>query len=257
VNILIIEDEKVTADHLAGSIAQLAGQGTFIGQLHSVKEAISYFQNNPAPDLIFSDIQLGDGLSFEIFSAVPVSSPIIFCTAFDEYTLAAFKTNGIDYILKPFTDETLKSALDKFKHLKQMLAGSYNQQEQYHGLLQEFSRKSSNEPESILIYHKDKILPVKLAGVALCYIDREVCNLITFSGNLYFPNKTLDELEKIVGTDFFRINRQFLVNRKAIVHASSYFSRKLLIQLSISFQPEITVSRERTPLFLKWLSGSA
>lgn len=253
--IVIIEDEKVTAEHLAASIIQLTEMGTVITQLRSVEESISYFKHNPAPDLIFSDIQLGDGLSFEIFSAVSVASPIIFCTAYNEYTLNAFKTNGIDYILKPFTDETLRLALSKYRNLRQMLSGDLNQQ--FNTLMQAFSNKSPEEAQTLLIYHKEKILPVKINEVALFHIETEVCHMLTFSGTTYYPNKTLDELEKLVGQGFFRINRQYLVNRKAIVHASNYFSRKLLIQLSISFASEITVSRERTPLFLKWLSGSA
>jgi len=252
--IIIIEDERLTAEDLSESILQLDPSISEIVQLRSVKEAIAYFKNNVMPDLIFSDIQLGDGLSFEIFAAVDITAPIIFCTAYDEYLLDAFKTNGIDYILKPFTKDLLEIAFNKYKKLKQKMEGNLKQQ--YDAILKIFTEKLPSKTEAILVYYQDKIMPVKLNDIALFYIENEICHLLTFSDKVYYPNKNLDELEKISGTDFFRLNRQFLVNRKAVVDASSYFSRKLLVNLSVSFSEPITVSKERTPLFLRWLTGT-
>lgn len=251
--VIIIEDERLTADDLAESICQLDPSVSEIVQLHSVKEAIAYFRKNPAYDLIFSDIQLGDGLSFEIFAAENISAPIIFCTAYDEYLLEAFKTNGIDYILKPFTKEVLNTSLEKYRKLKGILEGNLKQQ--YETILRVFNDREHPKTEAILVYFQDKILPVKLNDIALFYIENEICHLLTFSNKLLYPNKNLDELEKMAGPAFFRMNRQYLVNRKAVTDASSYFSRKLLINISVPFSEEITVSKERTPLFLRWLTS--
>eukprot|EP01136_Pigoraptor_vietnamica_P022480 Opistho-1_new@73672 len=116
-NIVIIEDERLVADDLEANIKQLLADTANIVQLRSVKEAATYLNDAPLPDLIFSDIQLGDGLSFEIFAAVNKPVPVIFCTAYDEYALEAFKANGIDYILKPFTTQILEQALKKYRQL--------------------------------------------------------------------------------------------------------------------------------------------
>src|SRR5690554_7838990 len=116
--IVIIEDEQHTADDLAETILKVEAKAQIVASLRSVKEAVSYFQTNEKPDLIFCDIQLGDGLSFEIFNKFPVNSPVIFCTAYDEYALKAFKANGIDYILKPFTKKKKKEIKKKKKKIK-------------------------------------------------------------------------------------------------------------------------------------------
>jgi len=250
--IVIIEDERRFADDLEVSIRQLIEGATSITQLHSVKESVAYFSHAPAPDLVFSDIQLGDGLSFEIFLQVKILAPVIFCTAYDEYALEAFKANGIDYILKPFTTETLGEALRKFRQLKQ--AFSVNGESQYHAMLKLLSDRNTQRVSSILVYVQDKIIPVKLEDIALFYLEKDITRLVTFSGKVYFPNKKLDELEQLTGEYFFRANRQFLVCRKAIEDVSSYFSRKLFLNLTIPFKDKILVSKAKSPQFLQWLS---
>jgi len=121
-NIVIIEDELMSADDLADILKQIDPSITVCGIFPSVKKATAYLKTAPAVDLIFSDIQLGDGLSFEIFKEVKINTPVIFCTAYDEYALEAFKANGIDYILKPFTTETLSDALQKYRQLKEVFS---------------------------------------------------------------------------------------------------------------------------------------
>ena len=212
--IIIIEDERRFADDLEASIRQLTKEVTDVTQLHSVRESIDYFSGASAPDLIFSDIQLGDGLSFEIFLQVKVAAPVIFCTAYDEYALEAFKANGIDYILKPFTTEMLLDALNKYRQLKEVF--SANDESPYHAVLQLLSERNTQRVSSILVYQQDKIIPIKLEDIALFYLEHDVTRLITFSGKVFFPNKKLDELEKLTGQYFFRANRQFLVCRKVI-----------------------------------------
>ncbi|HEY9002013.1 MAG TPA: LytTR family DNA-binding domain-containing protein [Mucilaginibacter sp.] len=251
-NIVIIEDERVVADDLELNIRKLIDEPTDIIQIKSVKEGIAYFKNAESPDLIFSDIQLGDGLSFEIFVAEPVSAPIIFCTAYDEYALDAFKANGIDYIFKPFTTKTLQDALQRYYQLKKIF--SAEQVPQYEALMQLLSERETSKLSSVLVYHQDKIIPVKLEDIAMFYLANETTHLLTFSGKTFYPNKTLDELEKLSGSTFFRANRQFLVCRKAITDVSNFFSRKLSVNLSIPFAEKVIVSKNKAPQFLNWLT---
>lgn len=251
-NIVIIEDEGVVADDLELNIRKLIDEPTDIIQIKSVKEAIAYFIKNDTPDLIFSDIQLGDGLSFEIFVAEAVAAPIIFCTAYDEYALDAFKANGIDYILKPFNTKTLQDALRRYYELKKIF--SAEQVPQYDTLIQLLSERETSKLSSVLVHHQDKIIPVKLEDIAMFYLANETTHLLTFSGKTFYPNKTLDELEKLCGSSFFRANRQFLVCRKAVIDVSNFFSRKLSVNLSIPFAERVIVSKGKAPEFLNWLT---
>lgn len=250
--IVIIEDETVVADDLEMNIRKLLDQPLDLIKLDSVKEGIAYFQDNESPDLIFSDIQLGDGLSFEIFVTVPISTPVIFCTAYDEYALDAIKANGIDYILKPFTRQTLDKALQKYLQLKKIF--SADPIPQYEALLKLLSGNEVQKTASILVYHQDKIIPINLEDIALYYLSNEITHLLTFSGKTYYPNKNLDELERLSGGSFFRANRQYLICRKSIIDVSSFFSRKLSLNLNIPFPEKIIVSKGKAPLFLKWLT---
>jgi len=251
-NIVIIEDERVVAEDLEQSITTLIKEPVHIVQLRSVKESIAWFKSAPAPDMIFSDIQLGDGLSFEIFIAVPITVPVIFCTAYDEYALEAFKANGIDYILKPFTTQTLEAALKKYNQFKQVFAAKTPSS--YSDLMQLLTDREPVKTASILVYYQDKIMPVKLSDIALFYLENNIIHLLTFSGKTYYPNKNLDDLEKITGNHFFRANRQFLICRKAIVEVSKYFSRKLYLNLSIPFKEKVTISKGKAAEFLQWLT---
>lgn len=251
--IVIIEDERLTADDLAETIKQVQSDAEIVAILRSVKEATQYLKAGNTPDLIFSDIQLGDGLSFEIFSSLAVTAPVIFCTAYDEYALTAFKANGIDYILKPFTSETIGVALQRYQSLRNTF--SANTLQQYEAILKVFAGRETQRPAALLIHHLDKILPVKLESIALFYLKNEVTHLLTFNGKVYCPNKSLDELERITGDTFFRINRQYLVAHKAVTGATNYLSRKLSVTLMVPFEEVITVSKEKAPAFLKWLSG--
>lgn len=253
-HIVIIEDERLMAEEMADTIKRIEPGIKSITILQSVKEAIQYFRENPDPDLIFSDIELGDGLSFQIFTAVGIYVPVIFCTAYNEYALDAFKANGIDYILKPFTDEIVENALKKYHALKQRF--SENSKAQYEAILKIFAAREESKPEAILVYFKDKILPININNIALFYLENGIIHLLTFQGQVFYPNQILEELENQTGKLFFRANRQYLVSRRAIVNASSSFASKLSINLSVPFENAIVVSKKRTSLFLKWLTGS-
>jgi len=250
--IVIIEDEELTACDLSETILKVDPEAQIIAILKSVSEAVAFFnENEDSPDLIFSDIQLGDGLSFEIFSRINCTAPVIFCTAYDEYALEAFKTNSINYLLKPFSQKSVSDALDKYKALQNsFLKSKLN----YETIFELFSNDKGRKPGSLLVYHKDKIFPVKLDQIAVFYIENEMTCLLTLSSTVHPVNKTLEELEKLTTSEFYRANRQILVNRKAIKEVSQYFARKLSVSLVIPFAQKIIVSKEKSTDFLKWLS---
>lgn len=251
--ILIIEDEKVTAKDLALTIKQLYPFSNVVATLGTVKESISYFRNGTDADLVFSDIQLGDGLSFEIFSKVAITIPVIFCTAFDEYALQAFGANGIDYILKPFTTETVAGAIQKYLNFRGQFAEN---RPPYEALEQIFALGKKQDPGAVLVFYKDKILPVAIHQIAYFYLNKGVVQLTTFEQKCYSINKNMEELGKITAPLFFRTSRQFLVNRKAVKEASNYLSRKLSVSLSVPVSETITVSKEKMQPFLEWLTQS-
>jgi len=237
--IAIIEDEQHTARDLAACIKKAEPAAEVVAVLSSIQEANAFFDEAPKLDLIFSDIQLGDGLSFTIFDQSANRTPVIFCTAYDEYALHAFKTTGIDYILKPFTTKTIAASLAKYKDLKDR-----------------FSTTTMPEQRSILVYHKDKIMPVRLNDIALFYLKHELTHLVTFDEKQYFLNHSLEELEKLAAGQFYRANRQSLINRTAVRDVSQYFGRKLLINLTIAFPEKITVGKVKASTFLSWLSNA-
>jgi two-component system response regulator LytT len=247
--IIIIEDEQLTANDLAESIRAAEPGAEIIATLSSVKEAVDFFKDNTDADLVFSDIKLGDGLSFKIFDTVSTNVPVVFCTAYDEYALQAFKAVGIDYILKPFTIKTIAAAIARYKNLQSRFTKKVSSYEDFGKALD-----TAKKQTAMLVYYKDKILPVKIEDIALFHLQNDVTYLVTFNKQQYFINETLEEAEKIAGNNFYRVNRQYLVNRKAINDISKYFGRKLLLNLNISFAEKITVSKLRVNHFLAWLS---
>jgi len=248
-NIVIIEDEIVSCEDLAEMIQQTQPDGAIRAMLHSVKEAKAYFKTEPDVDLIFSDIQLGDGLSFEIFRHVTTQAPIIFCTAFDDYAIEAFKTNGIDFILKPFDRDSVAAAIDKYHQLKMHFAPRMLD---YDGLIRQLTSNKKGV-SSILVHYKDKVVPIGLEDIALFYIERDVTRILCFDGKIFLADQNLDQLEKTCGEGFFRVNRQMLVNRTAVKDASHFFPRKYIANITVPFKDPVTVSKNRTTDFLDWL----
>lgn len=251
-NIAIIEDEQLTAEDLAELIGSIDKDIRVIALLDSVKNATAFLRQAPAVDLIFSDIQLGDGLSFEIFRTIPIQAPVIFCTAYDEYALDAIKSNGIEYILKPYTEQSIRIAIDKFRRLKEHFKTG---EPDYGKIIQAITGHKTAERKagSILVYHRDRVLPVNLDEAAIFYIDNELTHLQCFDNRDFVLNQSLDELEELCGISFFRINRQHLVNRRAIQDASHIQHRKYIVNLSVRFKETLVVSKNRTSNFLEWL----
>lgn len=250
--IIIIEDEALTAENLKDSLLEVEPDIQISAILDSVKNAVSWFKSNEHPDLIFSDIQLGDGLSFEIFNQVPITTPVVFCTAFDEYAIKAFKANGIDYILKPFDEQDIANSLKRFDDLKKKFTGN---QTQLNNMFQLFRDKFSQQKKSVLVYFKDKIFPIKVSDIAIFYLENKITYLVTFDHLRYNINKSLEDLETLAGDDFYRANRQFLIQRSAIKEVVQYFARSLVVKLTIPFEKEIRINKVKVPDFLSWMSG--
>lgn len=243
---VIIEDEKPAARKLERLIA-LFPDLELVGTLNSVEEGLDWFQNNPHPDLVFSDIVLGDGLSFDIFEKIPTKSFMIYTTAFDQYTLKAFKLNSIDYLLKPIMEEDLEKAINKFKSFLPS-DSSYNTLE-IKSLIKEEKQKLSR----ILVKIGYNLKIIQTDEVSCFYSENKIVYLQTKDRN-YPTDFTLDELQEVLAENkFFRVNRQFIVSSDFIknIHTSPYF------KVEMEFQPEeeITVSRDRVKDFKEWLSN--
>lgn len=250
-NVVIIEDEVMTAQDLSEILTRLPDNMVVKRILPTVAEALDYFRDEPEPDLIFSDIQLGDGHSFDIFRRIRPSCPVIFCTAYNDYALEAFRNNGIDYILKPFSRTSIEASVGRYKQLRDAVTRS---NPDYNNLCNNYTNaENSRKPASLLVNWKDKIIPVKYSDIALFTIEYKMTQLITFQQQKYFISHTLEELEHLVGGNFFRANRQFLVNKDAIAEALQYFARKLVLRLKIEGKHEIIISKNKVPEFLGWL----
>lgn len=253
--VVIIEDEALTAEDLAGILVKLPQSITIAKILYSVKEAVEYFQSNPSPDLIFCDIQLGDGHSFDIFKLVHTDTPVIFCTAYNEYALEAFDNNGVGYILKPFTKKTIKDAVDKYNALKNSMTAAGGGNMDISKILSSIHQRADTRPASLLITWKEKIIPVKIADISLFNVEFKSTRIITKDNQEYTINYNLDELEQLCGTNFYRANRQYLINRNAVEEVLQYTARKLFVKLTIKGEFDITIAKAKVPEFLSWLKG--
>ncbi|MFD2555319.1 LytR/AlgR family response regulator transcription factor [Sphingobacterium tabacisoli] len=253
--IVLVEDECLAAEDLAQTLSLVLPQIEIVKYIQSVQEGIAFFRDAPNVDLIFSDIQLGDGLSFEIFKEISISAPIVFCTAYDDYLLEAFKTNGIDYILKPISNEAVESTMQKYFGLQRQLSQGAINHNLKDGLYNDLLGQAQSRQNALVVHHHGRIIPLVAEDIALCYIEYENVFVKTFDGKEYAVNKSLDDLEKTLGGVFFRANRQHLVNRVALRHASYTLSRKLSLDLAIAHSSRVYVSREKASTFLRWLEA--
>jgi two-component system response regulator LytT len=249
--IVIIEDEKLTAKDLKRTILAAEPDIEIGALLHSVEEAIEYFKNNEDTDLIFSDIQLGDGLSFEIFKKMENPIPIVFCTAYNTYFSEAFEATGIDYILKPFNRAAIEKALAKYNTLEKTFKRN---NEKYKEQLSILETKITPRKNAVIIRQGDKIIPLEASAIALFFVDNGYTFAYTFTQKKFIVNENLEDLEKSFTPSFFRTNRQYLVNRKAIKDATHFFNRKIIVNLTIPFKEQILVGKLKTTVFVEWLS---
>ncbi|MBB4802689.1 MULTISPECIES: LytR/AlgR family response regulator transcription factor [Flavobacterium] len=252
--IVIIEDEVKTAKALGQLILSIRPDVQILSYIQSIDGAVSYLLENDQPDLIFMDIQLADGQCFEIFKNVEVLSPVIFCTAFDDYAIEAFKSNGIDYVLKPFSRESISQALKKAGELKNFFQRNKKAMPDFDYLL---TRNGENKGKSsFLVFKNNKYQTVLTENIAFFYIKNETPTIMTLDKNEYPLTQSLDDIHKLLSPiQFFRVNRQYLVNFSAIREAEHYFSRKILVKLSVPTEEKILVGKEKATAFLSWLEN--
>lgn len=248
--VIIIEDEKPSARRLQRMLDSLNIKVETL--LHSVKESIEWFQNNEHPDLIFLDIQLSDGLSFEIFDEVNITSAIIFTTAYDEYALQAFKLNSIDYLLKPIDDEELETAVNQYKsRLPQQQSVTLDFNEIKKMLTNPIEREYKKR-FSVKVGQHLKL--INIDEIECFYSENKGTYLHTTEGRNYLLDTTLDQLQnELEPHTFFRINRKFFVNIHAIKDMISYTNSRLQIKLKSYNEQEVIVARERVKDFKIWL----
>jgi len=249
-NVIIIEDEKPSARRLQRMLKSLYLEAETM--LHSVEESIVWFQNNEHPDLIFLDIQLSDGLSFEIFEAIEIKSAIIFTTAYDEYALQAFKLNSIDYLLKPIDEDDLKTAVEKFKGRspqKQSVTLDFSDIKK---LLINPIEREYKKRFSVKVGQHLKLINIE--DIECIYSENKGTYVFTKEGRNYLLDQTLDQLEdELEPHVFFRVSRKFYVNINAIKDMVSYTNSRLKIILNHFKEQDIIVARERVKAFKNWL----
>ena len=247
--ILIVEDEKPASDKLVYLLQKIDKTVNIVDIIESVEGTINYLQNNPSPDLILMDIQLDDGVCFEIFETIKVNTPVIFTTAYNDYALKAFKVNSVDYLLKPIDENFLQQAIDKFKTIH------FNDNRNIAvvtKLLQEYRK---NYKTRFLIKVGQHYKSTLINDISSFYILERATFINTFSGHNYAIDDSLDNLQKVLDPDkFFRINRNYLINISAITDIISYSSSRLIIKLKNNPTSEdLIVSREKVSDFKRWI----
>ncbi|WP_235853991.1 LytR/AlgR family response regulator transcription factor [Mucilaginibacter terrenus] len=248
----MLEDELKTGRALIKLISAVRPGSQIAGPLQRVSSAVDYLSANASPDLIFMDIQLADGISFEIFDQINVDAPVVFCTAYDEYALRAFKANGVDYILKPFSEETIRAAFARLEKIGDAIGGRQLPAEMIRQLLQ--TDQPASFKQSFLVYNKGKYTTIAVADIAYVFVRNEQTTLVTLEGGMFAIDRSLDEATRQVdGKFFFRLNRQYLISFKAIKEVEHFFARKLLIRLTVQTDEKLLVGKDKSTAFLRWL----
>lgn len=249
-NVIIIEDEQLSADHLATLLQRINSTIEVTHRFESVKQSVEAFQAGVKADLLFADIHLADGSSFDIFHKITVEIPVIFTTAFDQYAIKAFRTNSIDYLLKPIDSSELKRSIEKFNHLnrqqhsqliEQLISGSFQTAKSY--------------KNRFMVKLGENIVSVKTEDIDHFISEDGVALLVNRLGKRYPVDYTLDQLDQLLDPDtFFRINRKVILHIDAIQKISSFFNSRLKVTSAFITNDDAVVSRERVGDFKQWLN---
>ncbi len=250
--VLIVEDEAMAARRLTSVLEQLEPGIEILAKLDSVKRVVKWLNENDAPELIFFDIQLADGISFEVFEQTEVKSPVIFTTAFDEYAIQAFKVNSIDYLLKPIDPKELENALAKFK---ERAVPSPSQPAFDMGMIQKAMEMMTRQyKERFVVKIGEHIHTIPTADTAYFFSQEKATFLQTLEKNRFIIDYTLEQLEQMVDPDkFFRINRKYLISLDAVKDIVTYSNSRLRLILKHSDDMDAIVSRDKVQAFKKWL----
>lgn len=251
--VLIIEDEPFSRAELIRLMNATGRAFTVLGQIDTVKDSVEWLKSHQQPDLIFLDIQLADGLSFEIFRQVTVTSPVIFTTAYDEYAIRAFQVNSIDYLLKPISPESLENSLRKLDSLRNVLspATPWLETARMDNLLRMMGREYKTR---ILLKTGDQIRSVDMEEVAYFYAEDDVVFAMQKNRNRAIVDYTLNQLEaELDPRHFFRLTRGCIARISSVKKVSKYFNSRLIVELDPPMEEKLLVSRVNVPEFLKWL----
>jgi len=251
-NVIIIEDEPASAARMQRLLKSIKPEMNIVGILDSLEASLEWLRKNPHPDLLFMDIQLGDGLSFELFDYLEIEVPVIFTTAYNEYVMEAFRLTSIDYLLKPIEQRDLERALDKLKKLEQAAISNHNQQQAEMNRLQAMLNPSYKS--RFLVKQGQRILPIPVDEVLGAVIRNHMVYLVSRNEKRYMVDLTMDQLEKSLDPErFFRINRQAIIHPDAIQMMEPYFNSRMHVKLNPGFEENQIVARERVSDFKAWL----
>ena len=252
--VLIVEDESMAAKRLANLLEKINPEIEILAKLDSVKRTVNWLKENPQPDLLFFDIQLADGLSFEILEQVEVSSPIIFTTAFDEYAIQAFKVNSIDYLLKPIDPADLESALEKYEARFKPSAPERNSGMDMMLIQQAMQMLTKQYKERFVVKIGEHIHTIATSETAYFFSQEKATYLQTKEKNRYIIDYTMEQVEQLVDPQkFFRINRKYLVSLEAVKDIITYSNSRLRLILIHTDETDAIVSRDKVQDFKKWL----
>ncbi len=248
--ILIIEDELPAARRLERMILKEEPDWRIVDVIDSIEGAVDFLQDDSRADLVFMDIQLADGYSFDIFERVNIDIPVIFATAYDEFAVKAFKVNGLDYLLKPIEKKELRRAIDKFKQAN--YAGNID----YSKLVDLLRDDKKQYKERFLVKKGNEMKFIETKNIAYFQADSGYVNLTTHQADHFLLDSTLDSLkDQLPPKQFFQISRQFIVNIDAISIISTWFNSRLKLKLRPLIEEDVVVSRERVKEFKKWLDS--
>lgn len=254
--VIIVEDEQHNYRLLKGMIEKLRPGWEVAGQLESIKSTVAWLKNNPAPDLIFLDIQLTDGISFSIFDQVQVSSMVIFVTAYDEYALRAFQVNSIDYLLKPAKMEKLTQAIEKFEAMVKLPQQSSTNLPDYKELLETITQGQKKYRKRFLVSGATSYFKLDVDDIAWFYTENRVTTAVTFQGKEHVVELTIEKLEEQLDPEvFFRTNRSTVVHINSVRKFENHFGGKLILRLIHPFDEPIVISRLKAAEFKEWVGS--
>lgn len=256
--IVIIEDEPTIARHLRRILKELDKDITVLETLSSVSDSIKWLdQNMESCDLIFTDIRLSDGLSFEIYKQIKPSIPLIFITAYEEYALEAFQANGIHYVVKPFEKNDIQKAVEKYGMLTTSSQNLFNEEKLMDLVGRLGSYNEANYKKAYLVHYQNKLIPIAVDSIAWFHTEQDIVYARTFENKTYIIDTTLERVfSEISPNNFFRANRQFIVNRNAIKDIDFYFHGRLILNVAPSAEEKIIVSKAKVPSLKNWMGNN-
>ena len=257
-NIVIIEDEENLARQLKNMLAEIDADINVLSVLGSIESAISFIPTVDTIDLMLVDIYLSDGLSFEIFKKIDVEIPVIFCTAYDQYALKAFELDSIDYLLKPIKKKNLERAIDKYKRLFQAQSGDASElpelSDKIQRIYEELNHKKAYQ-QNFLLPYKDRLIPVGVEDLSYFQAEYGMVKCVSKNRRVFPMDQSLDAIEETLDPIvFYRVNRQFLVKREAIVDVEYYFNGRLFLNINPKPQENIIISKAKATEFKQWMN---